>query len=150
MGIVKAQRNQGLGTALMTKAVEDCKQDGFKSMILEVFESNEAAIRVYEKCGFTTRRRLVGYERLSQSQPDTGIEITEIDPYQFAMQVAIHADPDLPWMCSPEFYAAFPPHLSKAYTLENKAFALVMRPVTGSHNSGCLLRKRNAQSTYWD
>jgi ribosomal protein S18 acetylase RimI-like enzyme len=126
MGIVKLHRNKGIGTALMKKALEDCRSDGFKSMILEVFDANQPAIRVYEKCGFMTKRRLVGYERPLRESPASTDELTEIDPYLFSLQVARHGDPDLPWMCSPEYYAAYPPHLSKAYALKDKAFALVM------------------------
>lgn len=126
MGIVKEHRNKGVGTALMEKALENCRKDGFKSMILEVFDANNPAIRVYEKCGFKTKRRLLGYQRPPLESATSADDLTEIDPYEFALQVSRHGDADLPWMCSSEYYTAFPPNLSKAYALQGKAFVLIM------------------------
>ena len=45
-------RNQGLGTQLMTTFVRECVVRGFKSIELEVRQSNLAAIRFYKRHGF--------------------------------------------------------------------------------------------------
>jgi GNAT superfamily N-acetyltransferase len=126
MGIVTEHRNSGIGTTLMQSAVTDCREANYRHFILEVFEENAPAIAVYQKCGFTKKRRLIGYERPANAPLDTADALREIDPYEIAMQVAREADPDLPWMCSPEFYAGFPPDLSRGYALEDKAYAIVM------------------------
>lgn len=46
-------RGQGYAWALMKELSKASKQNGAKSMTLEVRVSNKAALRLYKKCGFT-------------------------------------------------------------------------------------------------
>jgi len=126
MGIVKKYRNKGIGSALMERGVKDSREAGFRKMILEVFEPNAPAIHVYEKTGFKTKRRLLGYECPAENATGETAPVSEIDPYQFALAVVRYGDEDLPWMNSVEYFAPFTPSMGKAYSLEEKAFAFAM------------------------
>ena len=74
---------------------------------------------------------------------------TEIDPYKVALQVAAHGEMDLPWMCSPEFFAGFPPNLSRGYALEDKAFSLVMPKSDELVRLSCLLVSKEHRQQGW-
>ena len=52
-------RNQGVGHALMQKAITWARQKGFPGMMLETQNINVAGCRLYESCGF----RLGGFHR---------------------------------------------------------------------------------------
>lgn len=45
-------RKQGIGTALTLKLLEHSKKNHLEFLSLEVRESNNSAISIYEKCGF--------------------------------------------------------------------------------------------------
>ena len=52
IAIKNGYRHQGLGTDLITEAINWSKQNGIKKVNLEVFSSNTNAITAYEKIGF--------------------------------------------------------------------------------------------------
>lgn len=52
LGVLAAQRGQGVGTALVLAALDEWKNQGVQSVFLEVRASNAAAIRVYKRVGF--------------------------------------------------------------------------------------------------
>ena len=52
IGVEPSCRRKGMGLALMREALSECRAQGVKELFLEVRESNEAARRLYEKCGF--------------------------------------------------------------------------------------------------
>lgn len=47
-------RNRGIGTQLVNYLIEEGKKAGLNAFTLEVRVSNQAAIHVYEKCGFVS------------------------------------------------------------------------------------------------
>ncbi len=47
-------RGEGIGRALMARAIELCGERGARRMLLAVRESNRAAIRLYRRYGFRT------------------------------------------------------------------------------------------------
>jgi ribosomal-protein-alanine N-acetyltransferase len=47
-------RNNGIGCELINKVLEICKNNGCKSITLEVRHNNESAVALYKKCGFKT------------------------------------------------------------------------------------------------
>jgi len=53
MGVHRNFRGRGIGTALITKTIEKARAKGLERIALEVFASNQGAIRLYEKFGFT-------------------------------------------------------------------------------------------------
>lgn len=64
MGILCEYRGKGLGTQLMTHAIEHAKLNGIEKVELDVYESNSAAIGLYEKLGFTTEGKRVKGRKL--------------------------------------------------------------------------------------
>ena len=45
-------RGRGIGEALLRAAMQECRRRGAGALFLEVRQSNQAARRLYEKCGF--------------------------------------------------------------------------------------------------
>jgi ribosomal protein S18 acetylase RimI-like enzyme len=52
MGVQREYRRQGIGEWLAVAAIEKAKRRGLERIELEVFASNEAAIKLYGKLGF--------------------------------------------------------------------------------------------------
>ncbi len=57
VGVRTSHRGQGIGTALLNEAEKFARSHKMHRMELEVFERNEAAIRLYEKLGFQIEGR---------------------------------------------------------------------------------------------
>jgi ribosomal-protein-alanine N-acetyltransferase len=53
LAICQEKRRNGLGTMLVTRMLEQAKPLGATRVVLEVRVSNDPAIRLYEKCGFS-------------------------------------------------------------------------------------------------
>ncbi len=58
MSCLPAARGVGLGTALLEAAVQWARSVGVRKLSLEVFSSNEPAVRLYRKLGFLEEGRL--------------------------------------------------------------------------------------------
>lgn len=122
MGIDPAFRGQGYGRLMLGQVIQEAKARGDKHMVLEVFETNTPAVRLYRSLGFVPLRRLVGYNRAAS----TGVPsaLTAHDPLTLAQLLAQHGPHDWPWMLQPETLAAkVAPH--QAFSLEGEAWALV-------------------------
>lgn len=63
VAVINSMREKGIGTALITAAMEGMNGYGASEFFLEVRKSNEAAVIVYEKLGYSVRRALRGYYR---------------------------------------------------------------------------------------
>ena len=61
-GVRPNWRGRRLAGRMFEFAREQLEQRGVRRFLLEVIETNEPAIRAYERAGFTTRRRLECYE----------------------------------------------------------------------------------------
>ncbi len=46
------QSGKGIGKAFLEEALAELRKDGFKKVTLTVSESNLAAVKLYQKCGF--------------------------------------------------------------------------------------------------
>ena len=55
VAVRKALRNRGLGLQLMQELIHKARESGAEAMTLEVRESNVAAQKVYERCGFVSQ-----------------------------------------------------------------------------------------------
>lgn len=60
MGVAASLRGRGIGTALLKEALRRARENGLSRVELEVFASNEAAIRLYLKTGFVVEGRKIG------------------------------------------------------------------------------------------
>jgi ribosomal-protein-alanine N-acetyltransferase len=63
VAVLDSLRNKGIGTALITSGMEGMASYGATEFFLEVRKTNEEAIAVYEKLGYSVRRVLRGYYR---------------------------------------------------------------------------------------
>ena len=58
MGVADGFRGQGIGRALLSRAIEHCWEMGLKRIELEVYVQNTRAIILYERMGFVLEGRL--------------------------------------------------------------------------------------------
>jgi ribosomal-protein-alanine N-acetyltransferase len=66
-------RGKGLGQALMRACFEDLLMTPARRMVLEVAADNPAAIRLYQKLGFTKLSERKGYYARPDGQPATAL-----------------------------------------------------------------------------
>lgn len=66
-------RGKGVGTALLRACFEDLMMTPSRRMILEVAADNPAAIRLYQKLGFTKIAERKGYYARPDGQPATAL-----------------------------------------------------------------------------
>ncbi|MHB8270344.1 GNAT family N-acetyltransferase [Bradyrhizobium sp.] len=52
VSVLREFTHRGIGTRLVTKALESARAEGFETVSLEVTDNNLVAIRLYEKLGF--------------------------------------------------------------------------------------------------
>ncbi len=124
MPIIPEARGQKVGAWLMEQLIVEAKSRGDRRMELEVIQQNEPAVKLYQKVGFQTIRRLVGYKLESPSGKPDGL--TEIDVRQLANLVNLHGLPNLPWQLSGENLAPTGPP-QRAYRL-GVAYAMISNP----------------------
>ncbi len=65
MGLLPEYRGQGLGSRLLSMALEHSKQFGLEKVELSVFTSNEPAIALYRKFGFEQEGLIKKYRKLN-------------------------------------------------------------------------------------
>jgi ribosomal protein S18 acetylase RimI-like enzyme len=125
MSIVPEHRGRGAGAYLLQQLIADSKARGERAIVLEVIEQNEPAVKLYQKVGFTTVRRLTGYTKTTATAPAPShpAELQEIDLPTLARQVLQHGPVDLPWQLSGQTLGNFslPTH---AYQLDSAFLAL--------------------------
>ncbi len=63
VAVLNSVRGRGIGTALILAGMKGMIDYGASEFFLEVRKSNEEAVSVYEKLGYTVRRVLRGYYR---------------------------------------------------------------------------------------
>lgn len=94
MGIVPAHRHRKLGGAMLWPVMEEARARGDTRLLLEVFEQNAPAVKLYERLGFQRVRRLVGFVGTPAAEPAA---LEEVEPRECARLL-----PDgLPWQCMP-------------------------------------------------
>ena len=148
MGVVPAMRGNGLGRWILQGAIRDAKERGDKSIVLETFEQNTGAVRLYAGLGFSVRRRLYGYSRKARTPPQISDTLSEIDPLDFARVVAKEGEPDLPWMLSAEtFSSATTP--ARAYHLGHHAYALIGDPEAETITLRAMVVPRKGRRQGW-
>lgn len=104
MGISSERRGQRIGEWLMRQIISQAGERQDRTLVLEVIEQNHPAVRLYQKLGFQTQRRLVGYRTQAlEGQAAEGLQ--EVDIREVARLLSCYATPDLPWQLSGESLA---------------------------------------------
>lgn len=112
MALVPEARRSGVGRALVQRLLEEAKARGERTMVLEVIEQNEPAVKLYEALGFRRLRRLVGFSfaaPASMVADEAVFEFEEADVRAAAAAVTAAAPADLPWQLSGETLAQLGP-----------------------------------------
>jgi len=125
MGISQQMRGKGAGSWFMEKLIDEALERGDHEMVLEVIEQNEAAVRLYQKYGFQTMRRLVGFTRTDGMETSTA-DLQEIDLRTAGSLISQHGSPDLPWQLSAETIAHLNPP-ARAYR-KGQSYAVISNP----------------------
>lgn len=125
MGISKEMRGKGAGSWLMEKLIHQARERGDHEMTLEVIEQNEAAVRLYQKFGFQTMRKLVGFIRREAIELGTH-ELNEIDLREMGALISQFGLRDLPWQISGETIAQMTPP-TRAYR-NGQSYVAVSNP----------------------
>jgi ribosomal protein S18 acetylase RimI-like enzyme len=128
MAVAPESRGEGLGKRIMQDTIDEAVGRGDRSLLLEVFEHNTPAVKLYEGLGFRSMRRLVGYHHDSGgTAPEITDRLHELDPLDFARVVAREGEPGLPWMLTAEtFSGSVSP--AQAFHLDHRAYALIGDP----------------------
>jgi ribosomal protein S18 acetylase RimI-like enzyme len=128
MAVAPEARGRGLGKLIMQDAIDEAVKRGDRSVLLEVFEHNTPAVKLYEGLGFRPTRRLVGYHHdPGGAAPEVTDTLYELDPLDFARVVAREGEPGLPWMLAAETLSgAVSP--ARAFHLDHRAYALIGDP----------------------
>ncbi|MBO0782504.1 MAG: GNAT family N-acetyltransferase, partial [Ktedonobacteraceae bacterium] len=93
-GIAPQFRGKGTSQQLASQMIEVARESGLATLQLEVLAQNIRALKVYEKAGFVTRRRLIGIEIALQSLPEgTPIAVERVE----AMALLSRSDSDPCW-----------------------------------------------------
>ena len=61
MAVAPEARGKGFGKRIMQGVIDEAVARDDRSMLLEVFEHNTPAVKLYKGLGFRPSRRLVGY-----------------------------------------------------------------------------------------
>lgn len=125
MGIVQQMRDKGAGSWSMEKLIEESRQRNDHEMVLEVIEQNEPAVLLYQKFGFQSVRRLVGFVFKNAVQINTD-PLQEIDLREAGRLVSLHGLSDLPWQLSGETIAHLSPPARAYY--KRQAYAVISNP----------------------
>lgn len=108
-GIVPDFRGKGLAKAMFDHALPILRSRGVTRFLLKVLQSNEPAIKAYQKSGFEIVRELKCFvaetESLRQLTSNTSISIRPIDPATFESLI-----PEADW--SPSFENRFTAHVA--------------------------------------
>jgi ribosomal protein S18 acetylase RimI-like enzyme len=110
MGIAKEARGIGAGSWFMDELIKEAYEREDHEMVLEVIEQNDPAVKLYQKSGFQTVRRLIGFTRRDKdSEESERSYLQEIDLREMGKLISQHGLLDLPWQLSAESIAQMNP-----------------------------------------
>ena len=114
MGIAKDMRGKKAGSWFMEKLIHEARERNDHEMVLEVIEQNEPAVRLYQKYGFQSVRRLIGLVQSTKSEtPAARVEasssLEKIDLREMGGLILQHGLINLPWQLSGETIALLTP-----------------------------------------
>ncbi len=124
MGIAEELRGVGAGSWLMEKLIQEAHERGDREMVLEVIEQNDPAVRLYQKHGFQTVRRLIGLTHRGKDAEEEHPDILhEMDLRELGCMISQYGLPDLPWQLSAESIAQMNPP-ARAYCRDQAHVAI--------------------------
>lgn len=127
MGIAKETRGKAAGSWFMKELLAEACDRRDQEMVLEVIEQNEPAVKLYQKYGFESVRRLVGYTRADNDvQEHEKGEIDEIDLREMGRLISRYGLPHLPWQLSGESVTQMNP-APHAYR-DGQAYIVISNP----------------------
>jgi GNAT superfamily N-acetyltransferase len=125
MGIAKERRGTGAGSWFMDQLIEEACQRGERELSLEVIEQNEPAVKLYQKSGFQTVRRLIGL--IGKDAEEKELEpLQEVDLREMGRLISQHGLSDLPWQLSGESIVQMNPP-ARAYC-KGPAYVAISNP----------------------
>jgi ribosomal protein S18 acetylase RimI-like enzyme len=125
MAVAPEARGRGLGKLIMQDAIDGAVERGDRSVLLEVFEHNTPAMKLYEGHGFRPSRRLVGYHHdPGGAVPEVMDTLYGLDPLEFARVMAREGEPGLPWMLAAETLSGVVSP-AQAFHLDHRGYALI-------------------------
>ncbi len=104
MGIAKEARGMGIGKQLMEYFIDAAKKRDNHTMVLEVIEQNEPAVKLYQKMGFETKSRLVGFSGV-ELQGVANTALRQIDVPEMTRYLYRYGPSNLPWQVAPEAFS---------------------------------------------
>jgi len=122
MGIAADMRGKGAGSWLMERLLQEAREREDHEMVLEVIEQNENAVGLYQKFGFQTIRRLIGFIRKDATEFETG-HLHEVDVRGLGQLISQYGLHDLPWQLAGETIAQMTPPV-RAYCKEQAYIAI--------------------------
>lgn len=124
MGIVPEFQGQKVGKWLMQQVIDQAKERGDQTLVLEVIEQNPRAVKLYESYGFRTVRRLIGYS--GENLTGEAAILEPVDITEAARRITAWGSDDLPWQCSGEsVLKAGPPAIAVKL---NNSYAVLSNP----------------------
>lgn len=125
MGISEGIRSQGAGTWFMEKLLQEARERQDREMVLEVIQQNGPAVRLYQKYGFQTVRKLIGLIRRDTSEHKMR-DLQDLDLRRMGSLISRYGLADLPWQISGETIAHLTPP-ARAYC-NGPAYAVISNP----------------------
>lgn len=137
MGIAPEGRGQGIGRQAMDHLIAEARKRNDRMFVLEVIEQNTSAVRLYQRVGFQTVRRLVGMTAQAPQAEAPAEQPEEIDVRTVAQMATRYGLSDLPWQLSGETLSQFAPP-ARGYRL-GQAYALIGDPSQARIDLRCLV-----------
>jgi ribosomal protein S18 acetylase RimI-like enzyme len=123
LGVAPERRHSGLGRAMLARALAEATEREDLTMELEVFESNIAALKLYEATGFRTVDRLLGFELVGRQAP-TSFLLRQDGFDRIAALLAADSSNSLPWQLALETLTKLAPPWT-VVSQDDGAFAVV-------------------------
>jgi len=104
MGVIREKRGTGLASRILEHAIENLKWKAVNTVILEVIEEDERAVRFYQKNGFKVQRKLytLGFENKVVNVPFLRFFKTDARwIHKIALEVQIHNHRKPNWQREP-------------------------------------------------
>ena len=149
MAVAPEARGKGLGKRIMQGVIGEALERGDRSVLLEVFENNTPAVKLYEGLGFEPLRRLVGYHHgPGGAAPDGADTLSELDPLDLARIVAREGEANLPWMLAAETLSGSVSP-ARAFHLDHRAYVLIGNPDANVISLSALVVPRANRRNGW-